>query len=190
MGRKSLAPIRRGEILDAFEKCVREQGIAAAAGMQPATIQHYFGTRKSLIEAVTDRLDERFRRAYVESVIDAPESSRLNALLNFLFDGDYAALGPTNPVYISLLVETSTEKDAAALLLKDSISALLELIQKELARTASGAEDDMIAATAHAILCLADTTATMRSVGLGAETISHARGTAEKLINSMNNGHD
>ena len=68
MGRKSRAPQRRGEILDAFEAAVADQGIgvsleevARRAGLKRQLITHYFGDRTRLTDALKQRVAERYR---------------------------------------------------------------------------------------------------------------------------------
>ena len=55
MGRKSLAEIRKTEIVDAFAICIREKGfevgleqVAQRAGVKRQIITHYFGRRSAL----------------------------------------------------------------------------------------------------------------------------------------------
>ncbi len=73
MGRKSKADQRRIEIIQAFFKCVEDQGIAnasirkiaSAAGVQPSTLHHYFKNKEEIIEesvrVYTDRILDHFQ---------------------------------------------------------------------------------------------------------------------------------
>ena len=101
MGRKSLAPTRRAEILDAFEECIVTHGleassfqrIAATAGMDRAMIRHYFGTREALVDAVVERAVGRWTdllSAAVENGSDPPLGDVVDVFFGPDLQGDRA----------------------------------------------------------------------------------------------------
>ena len=65
-----------------------QRGVAAAANIRLATLQHYFGTRDSLLKATIEELAQRYLRRFHELGDDArltPES-RLHAVLDETFN--------------------------------------------------------------------------------------------------------
>jgi AcrR family transcriptional regulator len=74
-----------------------QRGVAAAADVRLATLQHYFGSRDSLLQATIEELAKRYLnrfRQIAEDVSNTPEA-RLEALLNETFD---VLTGPENVV--------------------------------------------------------------------------------------------
>ncbi|SAK78204.1 TetR family transcriptional regulator [Caballeronia catudaia] len=65
-----------------------QRGVAAAANIRLATLQHYFGTRDSLLKATIEELAQRYLRRFHELGDDArltPEA-RLHAVLDETFN--------------------------------------------------------------------------------------------------------
>ena len=76
-------------ILDAFEEAIVENGVQAASfariaaigGFHRTLVQHHFGTRASLTQALLDRLVDYYARRTLEVAAAAPVGERVAALL-------------------------------------------------------------------------------------------------------------
>ena len=101
MARPSMAGQRRREILDAFECCILQHGIAGtslemlaeAAGMKRSILRHYIGNRDAIIEALGERWYGHYDEQWQQTLSYLPESDRLDCLVEILFaerDQDYA----------------------------------------------------------------------------------------------------
>ena len=93
MGRKSVADIRREEILDAFETCINTHGfhasstrrIAAIAGIKQPLIAHYFGNKAAMVQALVARIEGHYIDRLTDVLGAARGRQRLKRALDFLF---------------------------------------------------------------------------------------------------------
>jgi AcrR family transcriptional regulator len=80
MGRKSLKPVRQKEMIKAFYKVARKEGLENASiakvahvlGVNPSLVMHYFKTKDDLIYGLIEYILERY------SLIYNPENGTLN----------------------------------------------------------------------------------------------------------------
>ena len=95
MGRKSLARERQAGILDAFEECIVEHGLAGSSmqriaevlGMDKMMIVHYFGNRETLVNAMIERSVARLEAEVQAAVEEASEAPEIEVVVEaFLFD--------------------------------------------------------------------------------------------------------
>jgi len=106
-------------ILDAFEEAIVENGVQAASfariaaigGFHRTLVQHHFGTRASLTQALLDRLVDYYARRTLEVAAAAPVGERVAALLDWMLSSfgeggpprqarvvdAFVALAPTDP---------------------------------------------------------------------------------------------
>ena len=76
MGRTSLAPIRKREILEQFYEVLRQEGIERASmikvanrmGVYPSHVNHYFPTKEQLISELVEFLIERYEKDFSASL--------------------------------------------------------------------------------------------------------------------------
>lgn len=98
MPRPSLKAERTEAILDAVERVVIRDGIsgttlekiAEEAGMRRTLLRHNIGNREQLIEAFLDRFFAKSDTQTQQMLAYLPKENRVTALLNFLFDAEYA----------------------------------------------------------------------------------------------------
>jgi len=98
MPRPSLKAERTEAILDAVERVVIRDGISGAtlekiaeeAGMRRTLLRHNIGNREQLIEAFLDRFFVNSDKQTQLMLDYLPKENRITALLNFLFDTEYA----------------------------------------------------------------------------------------------------
>ena len=93
MGRKSIAPQRQKEILDAFERCIEKYGfsnssthrISAEAEMKQQMITHYFGNKSALVDALVLRIMNDYVSRLQKKLGNATGDLRTQRLLDFIF---------------------------------------------------------------------------------------------------------
>ncbi len=99
MGRKSLKEIRRKEIVIAFYKVAKKEGlekasiakVAESMKVNPSLIIHYFKTRKELLNALVVFILKRYLEIYrLDGGIDSSE--KLEALIDHLFSRSWHRL--------------------------------------------------------------------------------------------------
>ena len=100
MGRTSLAPIRKREILEQFYEVLKQEGIERASmikvasrmGVYPSHVNHYFPTKEQLISELVEFLIERYEKDFSASLYGrAAGIQRLSDLLDALFSLEWAA---------------------------------------------------------------------------------------------------
>lgn len=118
MGRKSLAPERKNQILDAFEKCIVAHGLAGAtlqrvaeeAGVKLSMIPHYFGNRDGMMQAMIARFIDTYRRDFANMLDNLPQENRLEALLDMYFSDELQDYRPQDTIIVGELM-TLAERD-------------------------------------------------------------------------------
>jgi len=108
MGRTSLAPIRKREILEQFYEVLRQEGIERASmikvanrmGVYPSHVNHYFPTKEQLISELVEFLIERYEKDFSASLYStAAGVQRLSDLLDALFSLEWAAVVDSRVFY-------------------------------------------------------------------------------------------
>lgn len=141
MARPEIKNDRREQILDAFETCVARYGLEGAtlgktaeiAGLARPLIRHNVGNREDLLEALIERFLLRSREA-MESLIESlPTQDRLAALIDLLFDPQYA-----NPQLVQVFNALSaaapddpTLAEKLQLWLREFVDRLEAILRKE-----------------------------------------------------------
>ncbi len=99
MGRKSLKDIRQKEIVIAFYKVAKKEGlenasiakVAECLKVNPSLIIHYFKNRKELLNALVDFILKRYLEIYkLDGKINSRE--KLVALIDYLFSRNWHRL--------------------------------------------------------------------------------------------------
>lgn len=97
MGRKSIAEIRRKEIVEAFFKVIAEKGlskatireVAEAAGCSQGMLHHYFTNKEELILEVLDYVTAAYTVDFMEGVSrHEAAADRLGFLISWFFNLD------------------------------------------------------------------------------------------------------
>ena len=138
MGRPSLKNTRFNEILDAFEICVAQYGLAGAtleqvadqAGLARPLIRHHVGNRNDLIDALVVRYLSNSDHYLHQLLADLPESGRLTAFINRLFSPQFH---DRNFVLITeALIAAAANQPGLAIKIKKSIDAVIAVIETEI----------------------------------------------------------
>ena len=93
MGRKSLKPLRQKEIVKAFYKVARKEGlenasiakVAAVLKVNPSLVIHYFKTKQDLILGLIEYILERYRLIYNPQNATTNPKERLRKIIQNLF---------------------------------------------------------------------------------------------------------
>lgn len=194
MGRLSLAAERREEILDSYESLIPTHGlgvsfkqIAQSAGMSPSIITHYFGQRSELEKAVTERAVERHRLAFVGAVEGLKGRDRVEALVRFMFGGEWTDLCRRDFHIPALFAEARTSKDTSAVLragfhvFEDVVTDLLQTAHPE-------ADPRLVRQTAYALMCLGRSHEDFRAIGFDRKHNQLAVGAARAIVAPLEQG--
>lgn len=193
MGRKSLANKRTEQILDAFAVCLRQDGfagctlerVAEAAGVQRSLIRHYIGNRDELITAAVDRIIAAYQAELAQAIDSLPRDALIPALLDYLFCPDDASEINDYDVVINALWASHNRDPHIHKLLLNFYQAFENLLNDSLAHAYPNAEPTRRQTTAYAIMCLANDSWSMVSLGFPQSRFAAARSAAEQLIAAL-----
>ncbi|MBE2221859.1 MAG: TetR/AcrR family transcriptional regulator [Anaerolineae bacterium] len=194
MGRKSLAPERREQILDAFAVCLRHYGfegttlerVAEEAGVQRSIIRHYIGNRDDLNTAAIDRIIAAYKAELAAAIENLPQSELIPELLNYLFCLDEDSELSDYDTLVNALWATHERNPHTKSLLLNLYQAFESLIDDLLALTFPASPEAQRRSVAYAVMCLANDTWSMISLGFPPSRADLARQNAEQLIASLN----
>jgi AcrR family transcriptional regulator len=109
MGRKSLIPVRKKEIVKAFYKVARKEGLENASiakvadvlDVNPSLVMHYFKTKQDLIHGLIEYILERYRLIYQPENTTADPKARLKKVILNLFSRKWDRLFDDGVFYSS-----------------------------------------------------------------------------------------
>jgi AcrR family transcriptional regulator len=191
MGRKSLAPERREQILQALEVCIAEHGlsgstfgrIAEIAGMQPSVIAHYFGNKQAVIDAAVERATQRYRDLFASHVLDRPATQQLKAVLGFLF-GDAFATGELGTV-MGELITASHHDERIRAHVQRMYSEFEQICRMAVHAAYPGAPPRRSRDVAYGLMCLADANSTFAGIGFDHGHNERARRVATAMLETL-----
>ena len=193
MGRKSLAPERRAQILEAFEEIILEKGldgasigaVAAAAGMDRTLVHHYFGSRAALEEALVERLVAAYKDAHAAVVAALPPEARVGPLLDYLFGEDFC--DSRRSVLFDELFSASNRSPGTRALLRRVYEDFEQIARDEIDKTYPEAPAERRREVAYAIMCLAEASSGFLQLGFPKGRSRAARAAAETLLRDLRN---
>lgn len=195
MGRPSLGPARKAQILDAALECIGAHGIvettleriAAQAGMSRGHVRHYVGNRDQIITDAARRfygllpeLDDAW-----EPILARPDDS-VAGMMDVLFGDEFAGIGAENQVVQAFVAESKANAEMALILdaaYSQTHSTLTAALQREIpgldpATTGGQQAQDL----AFDILCLALGSVFLQDIGRPVLRGYSARSGAEALV--------
>jgi AcrR family transcriptional regulator len=109
MGRKSLKPVRQKEIIKAFYKVARKEGlenasiakVATVLDVNPSLVIHYFKTKQDLIHGLIEYILERYRLIYNPENSTSNPKERLEKIIRNLFSRKWDKLFDDGVFYSS-----------------------------------------------------------------------------------------
>jgi AcrR family transcriptional regulator len=194
MGRPSLAPVRRGQILDAVEACILGHGlsgttlarIAEAAEVQPSLIAHYFGSKDAVIAAAVERTLQRFRGGFEDAVRGIAPARQLDALLGVLFSGRMTAREYS--LMVDVLIAESYWSEATRAGVRSLYQRFAEMLRAAVDAAYPRASAERRAQVAYGLLCLADANNTFACIGFDPAHHAQARAMADVLVATLGPG--
>ena len=192
MGRKSIAPLRKLEILEAYEACIKEVGfaqsttrkIAEVAGIKQPMIAHYFGNREALVEALVQRIIEKYTGELQAQIGDLKDRERLQHCMHFLFGS--GVLGEdTSGSLIGHLLSAAKQDDTVQQHMKAMYALFTQLCFEELKLAFPSAPTDECQSTAYGIICLTVGNDAILSTGLPYINREKAQYCAAQLIKAL-----
>jgi|GEM_PF-1888808 len=117
MGRKNRSEEKRQDILDAFENVILRDGFAGAsqrkiadeAGVNQPIIHHYFSGGDELLDALLQRITERYRQAlnaFITTSAQSDQDPSLEDILSFLCSAEFHQVSLQNEVMFRLIGQT------------------------------------------------------------------------------------
>lgn len=109
MGRKSLKSVRQAEIIKAFYKVAKKEGlenasiakVAEVLDVNPSLVIHYFSTKQALIKGLIEYILERYQRIYNPENGAANSRDRLKKIILNLFSRKWDKLFDDGVFYSS-----------------------------------------------------------------------------------------
>jgi AcrR family transcriptional regulator len=146
MGRKSLKPIRQTEIVKAFYRVAKAEGlenasiakVAEVLDVNPSLVMHYFKTKKDLIHGLIEYILKRYRLIYNPENGTIDSRARLKKVVQTLFSRKWDKLFDDGVFYssFSLIFRDKT--------LKSHYKKIHDELRKMLANTLLEASSEKI----------------------------------------------
>lgn len=192
MGRKSVADVRRKEILDAYEKCMRTYGfhqsstrkIAELAGVKQPVIAHYFGNKANLTQALVERVTGYYLSRLAEVLGDSHGEKRLEKALDWLFGPDFLGETTKERPLAELLAAARRDNDLR-LKIVEMYKKFLVACEAELQTAFPAASPEKCRQVAYGVLSMGSGNDLMVSIGLAFKNGNLARRCAEGLIRGL-----
>ncbi len=139
MGRPSKAEEKRQTILDAYERVILREGfglasqrkIAEEAGVKQPMIHHYFGGSDDLIDALLNRVVERYMQA-LENFTQSDGDGSLESVLSFACSAEFHQVSNQNEVFFSCIIGSGEQNTHIAEKVSAVYEFLLDLITQHL----------------------------------------------------------
>jgi AcrR family transcriptional regulator len=147
MPRKSVAPQRREQIIEALFQCLAENGhesvtvkdIAKKAGLHYGVIHYYFKSKDDIVSAMAEAIILKYNRLLSERIQSTPSvSEKLEAALEFLVD-EFIFNKRLNRVFYNL-VQMAFEKETVRHALRKELREYRSALRDVLAEGARNGE--------------------------------------------------
>ncbi len=189
VGRPSLGPERREQILAAVERCIVEYGVAETtlaqvaddAGVPRSLIHHYLGTREEMLRAAASRTITNVVRTVSQGMEESDGDARSD--LERCFD---VMFGPrlqdrSIAVVIDELNGAAIRDEYVRGLVAGMYSTFVAEFERALCDAFPDAPVDRCRTVAHAIVALADATGRFDNYAFDPENFRRAREAAVRL---------
>jgi len=139
MGRKSLANIRKPEIMEHFYEVLIQEGlqgssiakIAKHMGVNPSLLTHYFKSKNEMIVELIDFIGEKYKEAFIGRIerMRNPKE-RFDALLDAFFGMEWDKLIKDSAFYACFYLGFTNEEVSRRF--KRGFSELRDFVRKEI----------------------------------------------------------
>ena len=190
MGRKSLAKERTTQILDAFEACIVDLGLAGAtlqqvadrAGVRLSVIDHYIGKRDALITAMVTRFIEAYRQETAAFLQALPEDGRLATLLDLYFSEAGIFYRPQDSIILAELTVLGEHDPAVKQQIYTLYRSMEASFYQEIGRVQPEASEIEKERAAYLLLSLWLGHASLRWLGFSSQNDGAVRTAASQLL--------
>jgi AcrR family transcriptional regulator len=191
MGSKSLRTERRGQILDACEKIVLEEGLASASptrvagrvGLDRTTLHHYFRTRSELLGGLVERIVDGYLAEVREVQAEPGSNTDVGEIIDFLLSPDF-----TRPHYDRLVDEFSAasyEDPEVRRHLRRLFATLEEFTVSLLLKAVPDVAPERVRETAYTIYALIEGAYLLHALAFPDDRLRAARRAAQKLVEDL-----
>jgi len=191
MGRKSLRAERRGQILDACEKIVLEEGLASASparvagrvGLDRTTLHHYFRTRSELLGGLVERIVDGYLTEVREVQAERGSNTDVGEIIDFLLSPDF-----TRPHYDRLVDEFSAasyEDPEVRGHLRRLFATLEEFTVSLLLKAVPDVAPERVRETAYTIYALIEGAYLLHALAFPDDRLRAARRAAQRLVEDL-----
>ena len=191
MGRPNLTKQRTTEILDAFERCVAQYGLAASsleriaeeAGMKRSILRHYIGNRDELILALTQRVVTQYE-SQLGQLGDALGNRPVDALVEILLPSRPRESADSVLVFESLIAVAETHPEVKGLL-NQYLDEVSESICRQLRLAFPHQSKQACWKVAYGVVCIWFNQESLSPLTLPKKYLQAARASMRLLIKSL-----
>lgn len=156
MGRKNRSEEKRQVILDAFEAVILREGfakssqrkIAEEAGVNQPMIHHYFSGGEAMLDALLDRITERYRQA-LSAYTQTEQQPSLESILAFLCSTEFHKVSLQNEVMFRLIGQSNHHETTI-----ERLSKVYHHLHSELTDYLKNADIENTDQTAYTLMCI------------------------------------
>lgn len=190
MGRPSVGPQRRAQILDAAIACISDrgivsttlEGIAEKAGMSRGHVRHFAGNRDLIIADAC----RRFYGLLPElpggpAEILADPTASLESMLDVLFGEDFSEASDENAVVQAFVAESKSNESVAGVL-DEAYSSTHDRVADAVRRDLPQLSEDFVRQLSFDIVCLALGNVFLTDIGHSLLKGYNARAGADALL--------
>jgi len=183
MGRKNQSEEKREHILDAFETVILREGFANAsqrkiaqeAGMNQPMIHHYFAGGDAMLEALLERITQRYRQALTRFSAQNDTPS-LEQVLVFLSSEAFHEVSIQNEVMFRLIGQAHHHDEAIRLL-----SGVYHQMLSEIKTYLDNAKVENVEQVAYTLMCVIIGHDWAKTLGFGEHRNTLIQATLERL---------
>ena len=192
MGRPKINEARREEILEAFERCVLQNGlantslekVAVEAGLPRSLVRYFVGNREDMVSLLIERIVDRAQLALAE-LDSSDKEPAFSVILDFLFDGAFVS-NTTNSIVDQLWQLAGTDEIVRAKL-QDMYTILRDILVNGMKKEGLGNSKAQRTTIAQLFLSLAYGEANFAWLGLTSQKENASRKMAETIIAPLQN---
>ena len=191
--RRKLSEERQTEILEAFKRCITENGIeksslrcvAAEAGVTQPLLSHHFGSRAGLVEALVHYVLSQYDEDMERDLASVSEQDDAEALLDYLFGGRFTEFSERDDVLFFELYSAAARDGA----IRGQIGELYARSQRWITNYLRKIYPEVSSAecrrVSYALMCLAESNETFRALEVPGRRSRDVIASGRALIDSL-----
>lgn len=191
MARPSLKDVRTKEILDAYIACIGRYGVdgttlemlSEASGHARPLLRHYLGNRTEMFAVLLDHAVTMFDTQTDELIAELPETGRLEAMMDMLFDASGQSL--VNAGVFQALVSVAHKYQDVDVKLMQQMARFEAAIAAEIVQGIPGADPDDCRVAAMGIAVMSYNVEAVLPLNPSPAWIEAQRRVAERLLDGL-----